>query len=97
MRSKKKIILGIFIAVVLAFVVGITIFFGSYSHSEPMVEQYLNSSETVKVCEIDNYYYFDGPGNETALIFYPGAKVEAKSYAPLLSKIADNRNRLFFS
>lgn len=31
---------------------------------------------------------FDGPGEDSALIFYPGAKVEAAAYAPLLSKIA---------
>ena len=32
--------------------------------------------------------FFDGPGEDTALIFYPGAKVEAAAYAPLLYKIA---------
>ncbi|MBR1567171.1 MAG: alpha/beta hydrolase [Oscillospiraceae bacterium] len=32
--------------------------------------------------------FFDGPGEDTALIFYPGAKVEAAAYAPLLAKIA---------
>lgn len=32
--------------------------------------------------------FFDGPGEDSALIFYPGAKVEAAAYAPLLSKIA---------
>ena len=31
---------------------------------------------------------FNGPGEDTALIFYPGAKVEAAAYAPLLNKIA---------
>lgn len=31
---------------------------------------------------------FDGKGNESALIFYPGAKVEYTSYAPLLKNIS---------
>ena len=30
----------------------------------------------------------DGYGNDTALIFYPGAKVEYTSYLPMLSKLA---------
>ena len=33
--------------------------------------------------------FFDGPGEDTALVFYPGAKVEAAAYAPLMRRIAD--------
>ena len=33
-------------------------------------------------------WFFDGPGEETAMIFYPGAKVEAAAYTPLLSRLA---------
>ena len=85
------------VVLVLAFVTFIVTFLSSYSHSEPVVQQYLVSSETVKVDEIENYYFFDGPGDDTAVIFYPGAKVEPKSYASLLYKLAENRRGLFFS
>jgi pimeloyl-ACP methyl ester carboxylesterase len=36
----------------------------------------------------DHGYYFDGPGEQTAVFFVPGAKVDAAAYAPLLSRIA---------
>jgi hypothetical protein len=36
-----------------------------------------------------NARFFDGPGEDTALIFYPGAKVEAAAYAPLMQKLSE--------
>lgn len=35
-------------------------------------------------------YCFDGPGTESALVFYPGAKVEASAYAPLMLRLAED-------
>ena len=35
---------------------------------------YINGSENVSVSKISNGLFIDGPGNDTALIFYPGAK-----------------------
>lgn len=35
-------------------------------------------------------WFFDGPSEESALIFYPGAKVEETAYAPLLQRIAES-------
>ena len=58
-----------------------------YYHAEPGV---LASSSDVKIEKIDGGYFFDGPGNEDALIFYPGAKVEATAYAPLMTALAEN-------
>lgn len=95
MKSKKKILLIILIFIILILTSFIGIFLGTYSHSEPIADQYLVSNENVKVEQIDNYYYFDGPGEGTAIVFYPGAKVEAKSYAPLLHKLAENGTDCF--
>lgn len=47
-------------------------------------------SETVQMEKIDGGYFFDGPCNDTALIFYPGAKVETLAYAPLMMSVAEN-------
>ena len=52
--------------------------------------RYLRSSETIEVSKIDKGYFFDGPGYETAIIFFPGARVEYLSYAKLMYKIAEN-------
>lgn len=38
--------------------------------------------------EEGNVYFFDGPGTDTAVVFYPGAKVEASSYAPLMTELS---------
>jgi pimeloyl-ACP methyl ester carboxylesterase len=53
------------------------------------VENYLyNTAEGITVTELEKMWFFDGPGEEEALIFYPGAKVEATAYAPLLYQLA---------
>lgn len=49
----------------------------------------MEGSSDVTVSETDGGYFFDGPGTGTALIFYPGAKVECRSYAPLMLKLAE--------
>lgn len=90
MTKKKRIILTAVLAVVAVIVVCVVGFLESYSRSEPIVDKYLISSQAVRVKEIDNYYYFDGPGEENAIIFYPGAKIETKSYAPLVHYLAEN-------
>ena len=46
-------------------------------------------SQTVKMEKIDGGYFFDGPGEDSALIFYPGAKVETLAYAPLMTALAE--------
>lgn len=40
--------------------------------------------------ESGNVYFFDGPGTDAAFVFYPGAKVEASSYAPLMSSLSES-------
>ena len=40
-------------------------------------------------------YFFDGPGSGTAVIFYPGAKVEEKAYASLMHMLAEQGTDCF--
>ena len=47
-----------------------------YYHADSEALKYLNGSENVSVSKVSNTLFVDGPGNDTALIFYPGAKVE---------------------
>ena len=51
---------------------------------------YLKSNDIVNITKINEGYYFDGPGKETAIIFYPGASVQYTSYAKLMYKLAYN-------
>ena len=57
-----------------------------YYHAEP---EALAESSGVSMEKIDGGYFFDGPGEDEALIFYPGAKVEATAYAPLMTALAE--------
>ena len=45
-------------------------------------------TDEVSVEKTDYGWYFDGPSEDTALVFYPGGKVEETAYAPLLHSLA---------
>ena len=53
------------------------------------IESYITSSDKVAVTQTDNGYFFDGPGTENVLIFYPGGKVDEKAYAPILNSLSE--------
>ena len=77
------------VAVVLILILGYGIYYLSdYSHADTSVDNYLNGTGNVSVIKAPNYLLLDGAGNDTALIFYPGGKVEYSAYLPLLSEIA---------
>ncbi|MBQ9060254.1 MAG: alpha/beta hydrolase [Firmicutes bacterium] len=61
---------------------------GSYYHADAKAEQALVSDPAVTVTETDYGWFFDGPAEDTGLVFYPGAKVEETAYAPLLHLLA---------
>ena len=86
---RKKLIL-ILIIIVLALMAYVAFYLTDYSHADEEATAYLNGTDNVTVNKISNYLFLDGNGNDTALIFYPGAKVEYTSYLPLLIKLADN-------
>ncbi len=55
----------------------------------------LDGSDKVNVVYVNegtngNIILFDGEGTDTALVFYPGAKVEYTAYAPLMFELAEN-------
>ena len=49
----------------------------------------LKGSGDVVVTETEDVYIFDGEGGDAALIFYPGARVDAAAYSPLMKRIAE--------
>ena len=91
---KKILLLTISILTILLTVFFIYIYNDNYRANKE-VEQYLISSQDVEVLAISEGYYFNGPGENTAIIFYPGAKVEYTAYAKLMYKIAENGNDCF--
>ena len=70
----KKLIIALITIVILAiFAYGIY-YVNDYYHADSSVSDYINGSDDVHVIKTDNGLLLDGPGNDTALILYPGAK-----------------------
>ena len=46
-------------------------------------------SNDIRITRTSYGWYFDGPSETDALVFYPGGKVEETAYAPLLSLLAE--------
>ena len=82
-----RALLGIACGLVLMVAVGVG-YLQQYQHAAPEAVAALEGSEEVIVQETPNGWLFDGPGSQTAFVFYPGAKVEAAAYAPLMNRIS---------
>ena len=66
-----------------------------YYHADQEARKALETDEHVTVQENGSGWLFDGPSQDTAFIFYPGAKVEASAYAPLLHEMAESAADIF--
>lgn len=75
---------GIILAVLLLFFA----YTADYYRADDSALPALRSDDTVTVELTDYGFFFDGPSNDHALIFYPGGKVEETAYAPLLRRLA---------
>lgn len=87
-KNKKKGICLLLILLVVIIAAGIC-YMNDYYRSDKTAAQYFQKEGSVKIKEIDNGLFLDGPGEENALIFYPGAKVEYTAYIPMLFKLAE--------
>lgn len=93
-EKSKKIakfgFLGLIIIIVVAFS-GFT--FWAYTPPEPLDEALnaLESSDSVEVTETSGYYSFEPKSSEpiTGFIFYPGGRVDPRSYAPSAYGLAE--------
>lgn len=84
-RSVKAVLTVLYLLLML--LCGMLLYFSVYYRAAEDAKAVL-PRETLRLGGL-HAWYFDGPGEDTALVFYPGAKVEAASYAPLLAKLAD--------
>ena len=60
-----------------------------------MDEAARDPESAVSVTKIKEGYYFDGPGESTAIIFFSGAKVQEIAYAPLMQRLAERGKDCF--
>lgn len=83
---KKLYIILILLAAIIAVILSCGIWYvNDYYHANSDVYDNLTN---VKIINTSNGLLLDGPGSDTALIFYPGAKVEYTSYIPMLAELS---------
>lgn len=84
-RAIKTTLISIFTLIIVS-VVGFLIWASDYYHAEDVAVATMQSDSSIKV--IDNLTIVSpGSQRDTGIIFYPGAKVEAIAYLPLLEKL----------
>ena len=86
MRRRQKWI--ILLAILLLTVIATVAYVENYYRADSVAIAALASDDTVQVTQTDYGWLFDGPFEDCALIFYPGARVEETAYAPLLHMLA---------
>lgn len=86
MRKKQRWFVPL--AILALLLCAIAIYNESIYRADADAKAALTSDETVRVLPTDFGWRFDGPSESDALIFYPGAKVEAEAYAPLCRALA---------
>jgi hypothetical protein len=87
-KIKHKVMMSAAISLGLIIVAGI-VYVSIYYHADYSAKDYLQSDGLVEVKQNDDGYWFNGPGTEHAIAFFPGAKVDEKAYAPLMFKLAE--------
>lgn len=96
-KRPLRIFVAFLVSIALMFAV-VIIYCLDYYHADEAAINALNGNDMVTVTKIKGGYYFDGPGNmDRALIFYPGAKVEAESYSQLMLEIAQGGEDCFLA
>jgi len=88
--KKLGIILIIFALILSLIIIGVFAYLSNYYHADESVQEFLKPTDAVNVTEFNEYYFFDGIGDDKVFIFYPGAKVEEIAYARLMNGIAKN-------
>ena len=86
MKKRLRWILPLAAIVLLAG--GFLLYTAQYYHADADAKAALVSDGAVQVAQTDYGWFFDGFSEDSALIFYPGGKVEATAYAPLCRLLA---------
>ncbi len=88
-RKALRLVLGIFLAVIIAGAAAFAVYVSDYYHADETAAQALVSDGTVTVTRLtDTLTVFAPEDPRAGLIFYPGGKVEHTAYAPLLRACA---------
>jgi len=83
--SRKYVIIGIILAIL---IVAFFIYTGDYYRADKNALIALKGEQNIKFIDNLTVLYPDEPSS-VGMIFYPGGKVEAKAYIPLLEKLRE--------
>lgn len=90
-QKRRKILIGVILTVILIAAACFGIYISDYYHADKMaLEAAEQSTDYVEIHRIDNNIAFVPENPAAGLIFYPGAKVQFESYAPLMQKCAES-------
>ena len=92
LKKKPPMALHILISLCAAIIVigaGCFAYLSIYTPAQDVTVEAFANSGGAKVSKIDGGYFVDGTGDDTALVFYPGAKIDSKAYLPLMKQLAD--------
>ncbi len=85
----KKRIAWIVCAVALALAVSCGMYVADYYAAEPAAWEAMADTTEIAVWQKENKTFFAPAEGKTGFLFYPGGKVEAASYAPLMRALAE--------
>ena len=87
MANRKKVLIAV--CILSALLLLVTSFYTQvFYRADQTAIDALSSDELVNISQTDYGWFFDGPSEENAIIFYPGGKVEEVAYAPMLHALA---------
>lgn len=89
-KRKIKVLHRILLSLLFSILMMTLVSLGYLSFYYHANEQAFITSDKVTVTQIDGGFFYDGPGTQRALVFYPGAKVEASSYHNLMVRLSEN-------
>jgi len=88
-RKKLKTFAVTFLGgIILILLIGLG-YMSIYARAGEQAKAALQGNDTVTVSEINGGWFFDGPSETEAIVFYPGAKVDSAAYAPLMLRLAE--------
>ena len=89
MKKRLKVILISFLALLVILAGGFAVYASDYYRADDTANAILRGGDGIQVKE-DRIILRPEEAGDTALIFYPGAKVEFSAYLPILEKLRQN-------
>ena len=87
---KKKIIFSIIIVLILSLVGGTVYYINDYYKADEVAVSLITAPKTdITITEENGVFTFKPQNAKKGIIFYPGGKVQAESYAPLMQTLAE--------